>query len=752
MDNRLEIEGSIKSIRYAATDSDFKIAEMRVSRVIKGEPQYNEYGSLIFKGEMDLTPSENYIIQGDLVADSKYGKQYKYLFSKRSNPVEGMTAQDFRRFLTTLSPKAVNINAVYKDPREIFEKHDLEALTKVEGIGGKTAQRLLEKYEAQRDYSPAYVAFGKWGFTIPMTRKLVRFKKSVDAAVKALERNPYEFMRVPGVGFKTIDKRALESGMASNDTRRVRAFVQDFFDNLELSGSSWADLEYLKKYLRKEIFNCDVEETVNWINEDNYFVVYEVNGKKRVSTTDLYRLEEQTARDLVRLVTYGREFKYTKDPNEIIQDLEAKQGWRYSQAQRQGIDTMLNGSVSVLRGTAGSGKTSSLNGVVKVLQANGYHVISCALSGKAADNLTQVTGRQGSTIHRLLRLGKGNDTEPSRVGPVIADVVIVDEISMVDVRLFQKLVSAIPNGTKLILVGDSAQLDSIGVGVMRDIVQSGVAPVITLTEIHRQARESAIITHSLTYRMGKLPKDLSIEISGKPIGRRNDLVYFLTAPDQEKQNMAMSVKLFKGALSHYPIDDIQIVTQMTSTCDVLNSAVQDVANPKSESKSEYAVYPGKDYGYTLREGDKVLNTTNDYESISWENQSQLMPIYNGNTGIIEKIQKQGDDTEFVINFTGVGRVLLTDRNIKHIKLGYAITVHKSQGSTIPCVIVVLPFQYMLNSRELLYTAITRAKDKCFVLSSLKTLRSTVNKTSETIHHSNLGMMLKQEMEEAKLNA
>ena len=231
------------------------------------------------------------------------------------------------------------------------------------------------------------------------------------------------------------------------------------------------------------------------------------------------------------------------------------------------------------------------------------------------------------------------------------------------------------------------------------------------------------------------------------VGGKRDLGYVFE--EDEGRLFDATYKVFKSLLQDNPISDVQIITPTTSNCLKINRVAQQIANPDDGVKESYEVYPGKEYGYVLREGDKVLNTANDYKTVSAKNESTILPIFNGNTGTIEKInvEKNNDgkisDVEMIINFDGVGRVLVRKATVKNIQLGYAMTVHKSQGSTIPNVIVMLPYQYMLNSRELLYTAMTRSSNKCFILTSMRTLKATVNKTSETVHHSNLASMLKE---------
>lgn len=739
----VEIVGSIERERYR--NGDFCIATMRVSEVRQGVLKRANDGNVIFKGDMRMIPQKEYIIRGRYEDNKKFGPQYQFLSNKLKNPIEDMSAKEFRQFLTDLSPYGVRINKAYEDSRKIFEEHNLEALTAIDGIGNVRAKELLNKYDSQRDYSPVYVEFAKYGFSTKVAKRVIDYYSSIDTPVDRLKKNPYDLMEIPGLGFKKIDEKCLAHGIAENDPRRIKAFLVDYFEQLEMDGKSWISITQLKSHLRNVIFNCNIVQTFESLNSDKDFIVFVRNNETRVALRSIYYMEKKVAQELLRIKN-GTPNVELKDAKKIISSIEKRQGWNYSAEQRSAINTMLKENVVILRGPGGVGKTTTLNAVIKVLRSNNMSVATCALAGKAAENLTQVTGLRGQTIHRLLRIGSQNEVGDQELE---YDAVIVDELSMVNVRLFEALVRAIRTGTKLIMVGDSAQLDSIGVGVMRDAIASGVIPVITLNKIHRQAQESAIITHSLAFRAGKFPDGLSAKANWHRLGKRKDLGYVFE--DDEKDILKDACKIFSYALKQYDVKDIQIITQTTRNCLLLNKAAQQIANPQ-EDQDYYVVYKGKEYEYTLRVGDKVINTRNNYRTPDADNESNLLPIFNGNTGTIESIDleksKKGEESlRMTINFDGIGRVVIDSEYVTNIQLGYAITVHKSQGSTIPCVIVALPFQYVLNSRELLYTAITRASKECYLVTSMKTLRSTVKKTSGIKSKSNLVHFLKDMGEE-----
>lgn len=724
----ISIIGSLNRLIYE--NDTFKIAQIYVKKVEAGRPAYNDDGHTItLTGDMSIVSNYDYIIECEYSVHPKYGPQYKLITSRLDRPIETMSASEFRDFLVSVNPsKAFKINKMYPDSRELFEKQDKKALMKIPGIGPKTVESLLLQYNEQRDFSTAFAIFGQWGFTKAKIKEIVRNFNSLELAIEKFKKNPYVLMKIPGIGFKTIDDKAREKGIAENDPRRVKAYLIDYFQNLAEDGSSYTDIDSLKDHLRKKIFDCNIVDTFAMLNKDDKFIVYKAPEGIRIALRTYYDMEKYVARNLKRIAEADSKLKLDGS-DQIIKNLQDEQGWEYSTEQLAAINQLLKENVVLLRGPGGVGKTTVLKAIVTVMKEKGYSIATCALAGKAADNLTKVTGLRSATIHSLLLSHREGINE---------DVVIVDEISMVDVTLFAKLVGAISKGTKLIMVGDSAQLDAIGIGVMKGILNSNKLTVVTLNKIHRQAKNSAIITHSLQFRSGNIPTGLSQKSNWHMMGRNRDLGYVLE--ENENDILKDTKRVFKYVINSYSITDVQILSPTVRVCDKLNAYAQNIVNP-DKGQPSVQMYPKLPGAYTLRVGDKVINTKNNRHTCDPSGTVEI-PIFNGNTGIIESIESDNAKTEVIINFDGIGRVQIDKSDLSSIRLGYAITVHKSQGSTIPCVIIALPFQYMLNSRELLYTAITRASEKCYVVSSMKTLRSTVKKTSSVIAKTNLEDFLK----------
>ena len=354
----VEIVGSIERERYR--NGDFCIATMRVSEVRQGVLKRANDGNVIFKGDMRMIPQKEYIIRGRYEDNKKFGPQYQFLSNKLKNPIEDMSAKEFRQFLTDLSPYGVRINKAYEDARKIFEEHNLEALTKIYGIGNVRAKELLDKYDSQRDYSPVYVEFAKYGFSTKVAKRAIDYYSSIDTPIERLKKNPYDLMEIPGLGFKKIDDKCLEHGIAENDPRRIKAFLVDYFEQLEMDSKSWIPVAQLKAYLRNEIFNCDIAETFKKLNADKNFVIFEREDEKRIALRTIYEMEKKVAEELLRIKNGSSDVEL-QDVDKVIGDIEKEQGWSYSTEQRDAVDTMLKENVVILRGPGGVGKTTTVS-------------------------------------------------------------------------------------------------------------------------------------------------------------------------------------------------------------------------------------------------------------------------------------------------------------------------------------------------------------------------------------------------------
>ncbi len=394
--------------------------------------------------------------------------------------------------------------------------------------------------------------------------------------------------------------------------------------------------------------------------------------------------------------------------------------------------------------TGNTGKTSIVAGMLDVLSTYGF--AQCALSGKAASRLTEVTGAEGFTIHRLLGYENGRFIRCENL-PLEQDIIIVDELSMVGGHLFLSLLKAIDNGAKLIMICDIGQLESIGVAnIAKDIIDSGIIPVVNLTQIHRQAEKSAIVTESLKIRKGIQIFD-SLFYGTEIRGELQDLE--LDIYDDKAYTARKVISHFKEKLQWVDnILDIQVIVPVKTRGDActfkLNKELQNIYNPYNPSKKEIKIKLAKDMKYILREGDKVIDTKNNYKTINIA--GEITPIFNGNVGIIESIDL--DNNIIIIDFQYVGKIIIQKKNWMNIELAYAMTVHKSQGSEFKIVIGAVDYTaYTLLNKELIYTLITRAKKYCVLIAESHALRHAIAQSNVSTKQTFLKFFLCDELQD-----
>ena len=709
--------------------------------------------NITLKGNYFVKVGGTYVIEGTLdKSNPKYRDTYLATNVKHNIDLHNCSDKELQGFLETIVTKrlAKNIIETIDKPIEAIENQNFNELLKVEGLGEKRIDDLIDGFLAQKDISSAIVYFQKYNLSNVYVRKIVKHFKSPDKAINEIERDPYALTRVPGIGFKVADSAFLymcrETGASIHDIRRTKAYIDYLFLEEYNKGNTWLNSKQFVQNISENLKGVDVMEAINLINESELFYTvtndnpkYGEVGKRITSKRNLllemeiaYRLREMAIRDS-KLELSNAEL--------IIRKTEESQGWEYSDEQKSAIQNMIDRNILLVQGKAGTGKSSVISALTNILNENNYSFAQCALSGKAANNLSLITKAKGSTIHRLL--GVGTESQNDEKNPLPYSVIILDEISMVDSKIFLQLLRAIPKDGKLIMLGDSGQLDSIGAGVMNGIIQSKAIPTTHLTKIFRQAQDSAIITHSSFFREGKAPDDLKISAgTSKVYGNNQDFEYIFVKTDDEKDLLLRNAMLkFKEAIEKYGIDGTQIICSTRKTGNVstatLNQYAQMIANPSDDSKAEIMI----DKEYVLREGDKVMNVRNNRLTKSPEGESR--PIFNGNTGTLIRIVQGSDDDYLLIDFDGIGEVMVDSKVSKMIELGYAITTHKSQGSTIPCVIFVMPYHFLLNSRELVYTAVTRSSKYQIFLTSPRTLRDALKKTSKRTEQTNISLLIRE---------
>lgn len=673
------------------------------------------HGYLMLSGIVnDLDRKAEYIVTARYKCDPVYGDEYRIVcMNKVINLQDSVEQRMFLEHILT-DRQVERLYDALKNPFQVIRDRDIDTLCSVSGIGKKTAQTIINKYYDDIDNSAAYVALDSYGLTKGMQEKLKERYNGADLAVEKLKQNPYVLIEdVRGVGWKTADTIALNIGEDPQGVHRIKAYLLYYLGQEAELGNSWTRVDTVVSSCIKELGLASPDNLRKSINElgDEGKIWWDEN-KAVLALSKIVNLEKNIAKELMRLLNGSNE-KFEscyQDIEEAIKDAERRTGLEYTQEQKDAIRMIATKNVSIVTGGGGSGKTSSVAGALSVLR--GFDFAQTALSGRAASRLGEVTGEEGFTIHRLL----GYDPDEykfmhNKEVPLDYDIIILDEVSMVGAELFYDLIQAIPTGSKLIMIGDDGQLESIGLcNVFKDMLNSGVIPVTRLTKIHRQAAKSAIITESIKVRNAQ--DIIPLGWIGQEIrGELKDLELDVYRHCDESYNHLIS-QFNKAYKELGRIDDIQIVLPQKfrgSICTYkINSAIQAIVNPVSKHNVIVRV-PEADLSYMLKENDRIIANKNNYKTTDLDGNKR--PIFNGNRGIIKKINKKKG--KMVVDFEQWGEVEIPREFWRTIELGYALTCHKLQGSEANYVIVAMDSSArVMLTREWLYTAITRAKKKC----------------------------------------
>ena len=645
----------------------------------------------------------------------------------------------------------------YDDVIKLLENRDVKSLMKIKGIGNQVALKMIDEYEESKDYSSIYMELGQLGFTHTFIKKLVDFYKSPDTVIDIVKNNPYDLLRVEGIGFKKADEVACKVGITQYDIRRIKGFLLYYLNDQGEAGRSYLNYQDLMRalydtlgFVPEEIVNATAKQMI-----DNKDVVVLDNGSK-IALKKFYDLEKNIMNELFRL-QIGLVKVVENDSNRvdgihddyvpksfnignwetITENVEEKQGFMFTDEQRAAIKLSLDNHVMALTGGAGVGKTSTANGICSLY--SGYSILACALSGKASVRITEATGLPASTIHRALGYQNG-EFMFNKENKLAVDIVLIDEATMINGTLFLSLLEAIPTGAKVIIMGDVQQLTPIGnCQVFADILDSNVLPVVKLSKPHRQALRSGIIPTSI--KIANQQQIFDGNYTGNAIiGELEDMELDISGKGNNESISDKIIKHFQTELEKFhDVMEVQVCVPMRLrgelSCYNLNSKIQSIYNPKLNDGNEIEIFLEKKKDetkkYTIRVGDKVINTKNNYKCINSE--GDTTPVFNGNMGIVKEIEKNGMCT---IDFIGIGEVIFTKSDCKNLELGYACTVHKLQGSGFCSTIVGLDnSSYIMNNSELLYTAITRAKKYCVLIANnyavVKAIQTKEVKTKQT---------------------
>lgn len=660
-----------------------------------------------------VTAGEHLEATGHWFIDRQHGQQFKADELKTTHPA---SAEGIERYLASgairsIGPKlAEKIVSLYKEQTlKIFENYP-DHLLHVRGIGKERLKRIRRSWEEQKEVRKIMLFLSEHG--ISSGRAVRIYRTYGHQSIAKIKANPFQLADdIRGIGFKTADELAAKVGIDPNSPFRARAAIQYTLQELAAAGHcGYPESGVVEQTIKLvEIDQRIVEDAVEAATKDQTLVREEVNGEPWLFLQGLYRAEVSIAKSVHRIASDALHPLPSIDVEKAIDWVSEKLGIKLSAGQQEAIRRACQHKLLVITGGPGVGKTTLVRSILEIFSAKKLKCVLAAPTGRAAKRLAETTERSAKTVHRLLEFDPATgDFKRNQQNPLKGDLFVLDEVSMVDVVLGYKFFRAVPTEAAVILVGDVDQLPSVGPGsVLADLIASGAVPVVRLTEIFRQAAKSQIITAAYAINHGKMPNLKTPEDLGD--------FYFIEISEPEAIQEVI-VKLVKERIptrfGFDPKTDIQVLSPMNRSllgARNLNQVLQQALNP-GDSGPEV-----QRFGWTYRIGDRVIQTENDYNR----------DVFNGDLGVIEKINRV--EQEIVVNFES--RLVNYDfGDLDELSLAYVLSIHKSQGSEFPCVVIPLHTQhYMMLQRNLLYTAVTRGKQLVILVGTKKALGMTVHR-------------------------
>ena len=673
-----------------------------------------------------------------------YGRQFQISSFTEKMPEDTMAME---RYLGSGAIKGIGAALAARIVRRFGEdtirivEEEPERLAEVKGISEKKAREIAAQVTEKADMRKAMIFLQKYGISLNLGAKI--YQKYKDSIYTVLQENPYKLAEdISGVGFKIADEIAARIGIHADSDYRIRSGM--LYTLLQASGEGHTYLPQEQLFARcSQLLGVDesyMEKHLMDMVIDRKLVLKERNGENVVYPSQYYHLELNTARMLCELnILCPEDEQLVRKRIELI---EKETGTVLDEMQKKAVTEAASHGLFILTGGPGTGKTTTINAIIQFFEGEGAELRLAAPTGRAAKRMTETTGYEAQTIHRLLELngmpeeernGHSAKFERNAQNPLEADVIIIDEMSMVDIHLMHSLLLAVTAGTRLILVGDENQLPSVGPGnVLRDIIHSGCFPVVELTKIFRQASESAIVVNAHKINRGE-----QVQINNKSRDffflKRYDadiIIRVVIALIQEKLPKYVDARPF----------EIQVLTPMRKGLlgvERLNQILQRYLNPPDSSRKEHTL------GDRLfREGDKVMQIRNNYQ-MEWEIRGRYgiviekgIGVFNGDTGILKEINEFAETAE--VEFEDGRFAVYSFKQLEELELAYAITIHKSQGSEYPAVILpLLSGPKMLLNRNLLYTAVTRARKCVTVVGSEETFGEMIRNEKQQKRYSAL---------------
>jgi len=717
--SRQTISGTVDRVTYHNDETGFSVLKVLIQGRKVPVPVVGQIPNIV--------PGEGITAEGEWINDREHGRQFKAEYLK-SNPPDSL--EGIEKFLGSGLIKGIGpvyaAKLVKQFGKTIFDVIEKESarLEDVEGIGRMRRQRIKDSWNEAREIR-AIMAF-LLANGISTSRAFRIFKRYGDQAINTVKRDPYCLARdIHGIGFKSADQIAMNMGISPVSDLRARAGIEHVLLEYTSNGHCACPADLLIEQATT-ILNIDrpiIENAMQHGLMERRLVRDQTGEVALIYPAALYENEVALARRMVAL-SHGRYPGPEIAVEKAVAWAEEKIGLTLAPAQRDAVSAALHHKVSVITGGPGVGKTTLVRAIIQILRAKKIQVVLCAPTGRAAKRLTETTGLEAKTIHRLLEYEPGRGKFNFGIKqPLSGDVFIVDESSMLDLPLACALVKALPRHAALILVGDVDQLPSVGPGsVLKDVIESRRFPVAELNEIFRQAGGSSIIVNAHAINRGDMPE------SGAPGSGADFFIVEEEDPDKAVQVILKLVKKQIPARLHVgPIRDIQVLAPMVRGslgARNLNSQLQEALNPDGDFLERF--------GTRFRERDKVMQLENNYDK----------DIFNGDTGFIQKIDT--NEQQLVVRFGD--RLVHYDFNeLDELTPAYAITVHKSQGSEYPIVVVPVHTQhFMMLQRNLLYTAVTRGRKLVILVGTRKAIAMAVKRNDVGLRTTSLSRRLKQD--------
>ena len=732
-ENKLKcLTADVEDVVFFNEETDYIVLDMSI-----GDSLFTAVGNM-----GDVREGERLTMYGDYITSTKYGKQFKVEAFERTLPQD---VTSIRKYLGSGVIKGVGpamakkiVDAFGENTLEVLENDPVQ-LSSIKGIHADRAKQIGMEFHNITGLRKVMTFFSK--YSIPHYVISAAWKLYGTDLIRAVESNPYCLCeKGTDLSFKDAEIIARDMKFPTDSEERIYAGIIWALREYANDGNCCVRESDLANYVTQNLLISDklyysalqyAESRGDIVNTDKYDTRY-------VYLSEYYGAECYIAEKISEMIKHGTEYA---DYSSEIAGIEQENGIEYDDMQKEALTVCMNEHVFILTGGPGTGKTTTLKALIALFKRRHMKIKLAAPTGRAAKRMADLTGASAQTIHRLLEVdfaAGGNSFKRNEENPLDCDAVIIDEMSMVDALLFASLLKSLKSRTRLIMVGDTDQLPSVGAGnVLHDLLKSGKVPSVELTEVFRQAAESLIVLNAHSIIHGKMP-----ELNDKS----KDFFFMYSANESDSLRLAVSLckKRLPDAYGYDPLDDIQVLCLSrigTVGTENVNRELQAALNPPSKDKREMLLFEKT----ILRDGDKIMQTKNDYD-VEWRRGAEKSHgIFNGDIGKILTTDRVNKRCE--LEFDGRKAVYDGDM-LKKIEHAYAVTVHKSQGSEYPAVILLLPNQlYRLSYRNLLYTAITRAKKTMIVIGTDTKIEQMVHNDRRAERYSCLAPMLEDQFVE-----